>query len=84
VIDDLPRLADCLGKNLLLIEAPPLDAIVKLNEVSQRAARTEKLLTDWRQLEGLDDRCLQDIGVGTADLSGKDFSSIALIIFQGL
>ncbi len=27
-------------------------------------------LADWRQLEGLDDRCLQDIGVsrGTADL----------------
>jgi uncharacterized protein YjiS (DUF1127 family) len=30
----------------------------------------KRQLTDWRQLEGLDDRCLQDIGIsgGTADL----------------
>jgi uncharacterized protein YjiS (DUF1127 family) len=29
----------------------------------------KRQLTDWRQLEGLDDRCLQDIGIsrGTAD-----------------
>ena len=30
----------------------------------------KRQLMDWRQLEGLDDRCLQDIGIsgGTADL----------------
>jgi len=30
----------------------------------------KRQLTDWWQLEGLDDRCLQDIGIsrGTADL----------------
>jgi hypothetical protein len=42
-IDGLPRPADCLGKNLFPIEALPLAAIVKLNEVSQGTARTEKL-----------------------------------------
>jgi uncharacterized protein YjiS (DUF1127 family) len=30
----------------------------------------KRQLTDWRQLEGLDDRCLQDIGIsrGAADV----------------
>jgi uncharacterized protein YjiS (DUF1127 family) len=30
----------------------------------------KRQLMDWRQFEGLDDRCLQDIGIsdGTADL----------------
>jgi uncharacterized protein YjiS (DUF1127 family) len=30
----------------------------------------KRQLTDWRQLEGLDDRCLQDIGIsrGAANL----------------
>jgi uncharacterized protein YjiS (DUF1127 family) len=30
----------------------------------------KRQLADWRQLEGLDDRCLQDIGIsrGAADL----------------
>jgi len=38
----------------------------------------KRQLTDWRQFEGLDDRCLQDIGVsrGAADLeSTKPFWS---------
>ena len=32
----------------------------------------KRQLTDWRQLEGLDDRCLQDIGIsrGTANDEG--------------
>jgi hypothetical protein len=42
-IDGLPRPTDCLGKNLLLIEALPLAAIVKLDKMSQGAACTEKL-----------------------------------------
>jgi len=35
-----------------------------------RWSDVKRQLTDWRHLEGLDDRCLQDIGVsrGTADL----------------
>jgi hypothetical protein len=42
-IDGPPRLTDCLGKNLLLIEALPSTAIVKLDKMSQGTARTEKL-----------------------------------------
>ena len=38
----------------------------------------KRQLTDWRHLEGLDDRCLQDIGVSrsTADFeAAKDHTS---------
>jgi hypothetical protein len=42
-IDGLPRLTDCLGKSLLLIEALPLAAFVKLDKMSQGTARTEKV-----------------------------------------
>jgi hypothetical protein len=42
-IDSLSRFADCLGKNLLLIEALPLPAVIKLNKMRQGTARAEKL-----------------------------------------
>jgi len=42
-INGLPRLADCLDKNLLFVEAFPLAAIVKLDKMRQGTARTKKL-----------------------------------------
>src|SRR5579872_6393379 len=42
-IDDLPRLPDRFGEGLLLIEVPPLAALVQLHEMTQCPARGEKL-----------------------------------------
>jgi uncharacterized protein YjiS (DUF1127 family) len=34
-----------------------------------RWSDVKRQLTDWRQLEGLDDRCLQDIGISRSTAS---------------
>ena len=35
----------------------------------------KRQLADWRQLEGLDDRCLQDIGISCATSAAPHFIS---------
>jgi uncharacterized protein YjiS (DUF1127 family) len=35
----------------------------------------KRQLTDWRQLEGLDDRCLQDIGISRGQIASVPFWS---------
>jgi uncharacterized protein YjiS (DUF1127 family) len=40
----------------------------------------KRQLTDWRQLEGLDDRCLQDIGISRGQTAAVPLLERALTI----